>query len=69
MTRWFTRRTLTAILLVVGAAMLQGCVYDRSTGTYGPYPAPGGYYGSPLNNRGGEGGGNGGGGGGGGGMM
>jgi hypothetical protein len=59
MTRWFNRRTLTAILLVAGAVMLQGCVYDPS----GPYPAYGGHgYVTPFNDRGGEGGGNGGGG-------
>jgi hypothetical protein len=47
MTRWTSRRTLGAILLIVGAAILQGCVYDPYTGTYVPccaaYPAYGGY--------------------------
>jgi hypothetical protein len=59
MTRWFNQRTLTAILLVAGAVMLQGCGYDPSR----PYPAYGGHgYVAPVNVRGGEGGGNGGGG-------
>ena len=52
MTMWFNRRTLAATLLIVGAAMLQGCVYDPYTGAYVPccaypaygyYPAGGGY--------------------------
>jgi hypothetical protein len=59
MTRWFNRRTLTAILLVAGAVMLQGCV----GGPNGPSPACGGHgYVAPINDRGGGGGGNGGGG-------
>ena len=48
MTSWFNRRTLTAILLIVGAGMLEGCVYDPYTGTYVPCCAYGGYYGSPA---------------------
>ena len=56
---WCNRRTLSAILLIVGAMMLQGCVYDPS----GPHRDYGGRgYVAPVNNRGGEGGGNGGGG-------
>jgi hypothetical protein len=45
MTRWCNRRTLTAILLIVGAGMLQGCVYNPYTGTYTPCCAYPGYYG------------------------
>jgi peptidoglycan/LPS O-acetylase OafA/YrhL len=43
MIRWFHRRWLAAIVLIAGAAVLQGCVY----GPYGGYPgyAPG--YGYP----------------------
>jgi hypothetical protein len=48
MIRWFNRRTLAAILLIVGAGMLQGCTYDPSIGAYVPccaayYPAYGPY--------------------------
>jgi hypothetical protein len=49
MSRWFNRRTLTAVLLIAGAAVLQGCVYDPNTGGYYPcctYPAYG--YGYPA---------------------
>jgi len=52
--RWRQRHTLTAILLIVGAGALQGCVYDPS----GPYPTYGGHgYVAPPNDRGGGGGG------------
>lgn len=73
---WCNRRTLAAILLIVGAGMLQGCVYAPYPGAYGPYPAYGGYpypaygdYGSPVVVEGGWGGGYYGGGGGGGGYR
>jgi hypothetical protein len=62
MTRRCERRTLMAVLLILGAGMLQGCADDPHTRTYGPYPGSGGYHGTPVNARGGEGGGNGGGG-------
>jgi hypothetical protein len=47
-------RALTMILLVIGAGVLEGCVYDPYTGTYVPccaypayyYPYPY-YYGRP----------------------
>jgi hypothetical protein len=59
MTRRFNRRTLTAILLLAGAVMLQGCACEPN----GPYADCGGHgYIAPVNDRGGEGGGNGGGG-------
>jgi len=47
MTRWCNRRTLTAILVIVGAGMLQGCVYAPYPGAYGSYPASG-YNGYPA---------------------
>jgi hypothetical protein len=55
MTRWCNRRTMTTILLIAGAAILQGCVYAPYPGAYGSYPgyggygyqAYGGYYGAP----------------------
>ena len=52
MTGWFNRRTLAAILLIVGAGMLQGCMYGASS----PYPADAGH-GHPATayDRGGEG--------------
>jgi hypothetical protein len=51
-------RTLTAMLLIVGAVMLQGCACANA-----PNPACGGHgYVAPVNDRGGGGGGNGGGG-------
>ncbi len=60
MNRWFNRRTLTVILLVAGAGMLEGCACDRN----GPSAACGGHsYVAPVNDRGSQGGGNGGGGG------
>ena len=47
MTGWRNRRALAAILLIVAAGVLQGCVYNPYTGTYTPccaaYPAYGGY--------------------------
>jgi hypothetical protein len=56
---WCNRRTLSAILLIVGAGMLQGCACSPN----GPSPACGGSgYVAPINDRGGAGGGNGGGG-------
>jgi hypothetical protein len=59
MTTWPNRRTLTAILLVAGAVMLQGCACSPN----GPNPGCGGHgYVAPINDRGGGGGGNGGGG-------
>jgi hypothetical protein len=52
MIRWSGRRTLAAILPIVAAGMLQGCVYDPSIRAYVPccaaYPAYGGYYGYPA---------------------
>jgi hypothetical protein len=50
MSRSIIRRTLTATLLIAGAAMLQGCVYDPNTGGYYPCcasPAPAYGYGYP----------------------
>ena len=51
MTEWRNRRALAAILLIVAAGVLQGCVYNPYTGTYTPccagYPAYRGYYGAP----------------------
>src|SRR5271165_5692808 len=37
------RRTRSAILLILGAGVLQGCVYAPYPGTSGQYPANGGY--------------------------
>jgi hypothetical protein len=59
MTGWCNRRTLGVTLLIVAAAMLQGCVYDPYIGAYVPcctyptygysgYPAYGSYGGSVV---------------------
>jgi len=53
MIRWSNQRSMTAILLIVGAGLLQGCVYNPYTGTYVPYsaygyPGYGAYYGYPA---------------------
>ncbi len=43
---WSPRRALAAMLLIVGAGMLPGCVDEPSPGAGGPSPADGTTHGS-----------------------